>query len=117
MKDIKNIHCRADFLNKPFYEEDASIFSKLTVYNKDSDGFGWDCTLKIRDCSSTVTIDTYIKDQGDLDNLLFKLTVMIEHLKELRDAVQQNGQEYVNRKDEKRKSESVSDSDDTSLAG
>lgn len=112
----KEIHYRAEFLNKPFFEEDGSIFSKLIVDTKE-EGYGWDCTLKIRDCSNTVSIDTWIKSQDDLDNLLFKLTVMIEHLKELREVVQQNGQEYVNTLNEKRKSNAISDSDAASLLG
>jgi hypothetical protein len=92
MKQLK--HHAADFLNKPGFHEDGTIFSSivLTKYEKRTD---WDCVFKINDCNNRVSLSCWIDDEEDLDNLIYKLTIMVDHIKEFRDAVEVSGKEYL----------------------
>ena len=97
MREKIKVHSRADFINLPFNGEDGSIFSEIVTYKGKEDKFvsKWDASLKLRDCSSTVSFDLWIRNEEDLENVLHKLQVMIDHLTELRQKVQQYGPEYV----------------------
>jgi hypothetical protein len=97
MREKLKIHSRADFINLPFHGEDGSIFSEIVMYKGKEGKFisNWDATLKLRDCSSVVSFDLWLKNEEDIENTLHKLQVMIDHLTELREKIKQYGPEYV----------------------
>ncbi len=86
---------RADFINKPGYFEDASIMSAIKVEYYKNGSVYWEGTLKIRDCTSNVSLDVHISKEEDYDNVLHKINTMIAHLSELRDAVAIHGKEFL----------------------
>jgi len=110
MKEIK--HHRADFINKHGFHEDASIFSTI-VFEDFREAMDWSSSLKIRDCDRTVSLSCWIHNQEDLDNLLFKVNTMVEHLTEYRDAVEKYGKEYLERSKQLEKAKDERDSNKT----
>jgi hypothetical protein len=76
---MRNLHTRKDFLNLPFHEEDASAFSSLTRSKSYAD-----CHLKIRDCDKYIRLELGFSGVEDLENSIYKLTTLIDHITELR---------------------------------
>lgn len=84
MKTEKIFH-RKDFLNKDFYNSDASIFSNIYFEVSKDNKLKWDdISLKVRDCSNTVNLELSVEDEGSFENSLFKIDTMISHLKDLK---------------------------------
>lgn len=74
---------RADFLNKRGYHSDASIFSKLVV-SADKKFSEQEFELSIRDCSKQISLAIYAYSEEEMQNVLYKLDTLIDHLSELR---------------------------------
>lgn len=77
---------RKDFINKEGHLSDASISSNvLKIQYGGTDGYSTE--LKIRDCDKAVYLDIELDDRESRENSVYKLTVLIVHLNELRDFI------------------------------
>lgn len=99
----KNIHQSADFLNKPFFHSDATIYTCLTI-NEESIHGGWDASLKIRDCSESVSIYVDADSIEELENSIYKLNTLINSLTKFRSVIIKHGYKFAKMR-EKRRSE------------
>lgn len=81
----EKIFYRRDFLNKDFYNSDASIFSNIYFEVSEDNKLKWEnISLKIRDCNNTINLELSVEDEGVFENSLFKIDTMISHLKDLK---------------------------------
>lgn len=83
-----NIFARKDFLNKDFFESDASIFSNVQFVEGVEEEKDWIyAELKIRDCNKAIALNLNSSSKEKYENSLYKLDTLIEHLTELRSAI------------------------------
>ena len=83
-----NIFARKDFLNKNFFESDASIFSNVQFVEESGEEKEWVfAELKIRDCNKAVSLNLNSSNKEKYENSLYKLDTLIEHLTDLRSAI------------------------------
>jgi len=85
---VRNVYSRKDFLNLPFHDSDASIFTCIKENSDNSETpiwYGIDC--KIKDCTHLITLSFGIRDDEMYKNSLYKLDTMIQHLIEFKDAL------------------------------
>lgn len=100
------IHSRADFLNKPFFHSDGTIFSKIVLSERDK-YIDVHVEMKISDCSDKITLNFYFEDEEDHENNLYKIDTMINHLKEFKRALERSSKLYFKLKEkEENKKES-----------
>ena len=91
----KIIFHKKDFLNMDGHLSDASIFSNVIRHKATAEDNTaeyrshdyWSTELKIRDCEKSVYIDLELDDLNQVANTVYKLTVLINHISELRDAI------------------------------
>lgn len=88
-------HSSGEFLNKPGFHSDATIFSEIKIECVDDQYINNDYTLRLRDCNETISIAIGIEDTEELDNVMFKLDTMINHLKKLKKACKEAHLIYV----------------------
>jgi hypothetical protein len=89
-----NIHSRGDFLNKPFFHSDGTIFSKIVVDERGKH-VDFEPEFKISDCSSTITLSFYLDKDEDYENGIHKINTMINHLEEFKEAFERGGKLYL----------------------
>jgi hypothetical protein len=90
----KVIHHKAEFLNKPGFHSDASILTCISV-EQESDYPYWNAELRIRDCNDVVSMNCSLEDTDDLENLLNKIEIMINNLKEFKKKLPIGFAEYM----------------------
>lgn len=83
MEKRHEIFCARDFLNKPYNHSDGSIYSRISVHESE-DFVDLSAQLKIRDCERPVHLSIYPGSEEELENAVFKVDIMIEHLYKLR---------------------------------
>lgn len=102
-KEYKIFH-RKDFLNGPHQHSDASIFSYIHVKNS-SYGPRYEADLKIRDCNRIINLEVEIYDDRSYKNSIRKLTTLIDHLYELREALHTGREKYLELDEERKERE------------
>lgn len=97
-----NVHSRGDFLNKPFHHSDGTIFSSLVVEKENGNKnsyINWEAQFRMSDCNRTIDLNFYLNDEEDHENNLYKVDVMINHLKEFKRALERGGKLYFEMKE------------------
>ena len=82
---MKVKHYTRDFLNLPGFHGDGSIICKVLT---EQDRNMFHATLSIRDCRNVSHI-ALVDLEKDYENNLYKLDLMIDRLKQLRDVIEE----------------------------
>lgn len=83
MKKHHPIHSRKEFLNKPFYHSDASVFSEVEIWEEEKE-VSLGIVLELRDCWKKINLAFSVAEYEDLENSLFKVDTLINHLEVFR---------------------------------
>lgn len=85
-KKVHNIHYRADFINKPHFHSDATLFTRI-VYTENQKYSPVDVTFQMRDCSSSINLNLDASDVEEWENSDYKLQLILDHVSEFKAAL------------------------------
>ena len=80
------IYSGKNFINKPFFHSDGSIYTQVTVY-RDREYCDLNISCKIRDCERTVGLAFSANDDKDYQNSLYKIDTIIRNLTNLKEGI------------------------------
>lgn len=97
------VHSKGDFLNLPFQHSDGTIFTSV-IYDEGRYNTP-DITCQFRDCSHSIHLSMNVDTEDDLENSLHKVDVIVNNLKEFREALIKVRKLYVDHEEKAKKEE------------
>lgn len=85
-KKVHRIWEQKKFLNGSHYHSDATILSSVSLQDVDTRVYDT-CTLKIRDCTQTISIALDMYTEANYKNSMKKLQIITENIEGLREGM------------------------------
>lgn len=92
------LHCRRDFLNKEYFNSDASITTMVSVKTGGGSyrSIDMEVMCRIRDCNHLIDLDFYTpKDDLTFRNNIYKIQTLIDNLQEFKEAYKEGYKVYL----------------------